>query len=161
MTCREFMSAAELLTPAELLKAQTAEQPISLHARECQTCGKWMNAHRVLGNALQGLRTSAEQFEAGPATEQAVLAAFRARSFEPRVMEMPAREPRTLWHMSRFFEVGAYAAAAAALIVGLFLGVRLFEDRSASQGTTQTVEASRSETSVAAKTTASAIAAGS
>jgi hypothetical protein len=149
MTCREFMSAAEMLTPAELLKAQAAEQPLSLHAQGCQACSAWMNSHRVLGNALQGLRVSTDSCEASPAVGQAVLAAFRAQSFEPQVVEMPARNPLALWRMSRFFEVGAYAAAAAALIVGLFLGVRLLEDKKASQ--TATVQAPQNETNVAAK----------
>jgi hypothetical protein len=34
------------------------------------------------------------------------------------------------FRLSRFFEVGAYAALAAAIVVGLFLGVRLLEQRS-------------------------------
>jgi hypothetical protein len=148
------MSAAELLTPAELLRVQAEEQPLSLHAQGCQACGAWMNSHRVLGNALQGLRTAVEPCHASPATEQAVLAAFRAQSFEPRVVEIPARDPRTLWRMSRFFEIGAYAAAAAAVIVGLFLGVRLLEDKKANQTPTQaqTVQTPQSATNVAAKT---------
>jgi len=34
------------------------------------------------------------------------------------------------WRLSRFFEVGTYVAVAAAIVVGLFLGVRLLEQHS-------------------------------
>jgi len=137
MTCREFMSAAELLTPAQLLKVQADEQALSVHAKECGACGKWLESHQVVGNALQALRSSTEQREASPKVEQAVLAAFRAHDFAPQVVEIPQRNPRALWGMSRFFEVGAYAAAAAAIVVGLFLGARLLQDKQAPKGETQ------------------------
>lgn len=133
MTCREFMASAELLTPVEMLKMRAEEHPLSLHAKECAACRKWLDSHQLLGNALGALRVSTEQREASPKVEQAVLAAFRAQSFAPQVVEMPERSPRALWRMSRFFEVGAYAAAAAAIIVGLFLGARLLQDKGAAK----------------------------
>jgi hypothetical protein len=131
------MNAAELLTPSQLLKMQADGQPLASHAKECGACGKWLDSHQLLGNALGALRVSTEQREAPPKVEQAVLAAFRTQSLAPRVVEMPERSPRALWRMSRFFEVGAYAAVAAAIIVGLFLGARLLQDKRATKTDTQ------------------------
>ena len=70
---------------------------------------------------------TAEQ-QAGPQVEQAVLQAFRKHDFAPPVVVMPQRATSSLWTLSRVFEYGAYAAVAAALIVGVFLGVRVLRD---------------------------------
>ncbi len=40
----------------------------------------------------------------------------------------PDRAAPAVWKLSRIFEVGAYAAVAAALIVGIFLGARMWRD---------------------------------
>ena len=53
MTCREFMDAAELLTPSQLLRLPAEEQLLSAHASECGSCREWLESHRALGNALQ------------------------------------------------------------------------------------------------------------
>lgn len=143
MTCHEFMSAAELLTPSQLLRMQGDGQPLSRHAQECASCGNWLESHRMLGNALQALRSSTEQRGASPAVEETVMQAFLAQGFAPRVVEMSQRNPRALLSVSRLFEIGAYAAAAAAIVVGLFLGVRLLEDRQASKGPAQAVSAAQ------------------
>lgn len=129
MTCREFMDAAELLTPAQLLRLQPGDQPLGGHAQECASCGRWLESHRHLGNAFSALSAETAPRGASPAVEAAVLQAFRERGFAPRVIEMPKPAPKAIWGLSRFFEVGAYAAVAAALIVGLFLGARLLNER--------------------------------
>lgn len=129
MTCREFMDAAESLTPSQLLRVETDDQPMSAHARECGACGRWMESQRLLGNALQSLSSRTAQREAGPQVEQAVLQAFRTQGFAPAVVVMPEPAAPALWRLSRVFEFGAYAAVAAALIVGVFLGVRVLRDK--------------------------------
>ena len=42
---------------------------------------------------------------------------------------MPHPAASSLWTLSRVFEYGAYAAVAAALAVGVFLGVRVLRDQ--------------------------------
>lgn len=137
MTCREFMDDAETFTPSQLLRMQAAEEPLSAHARECAACGRWLESHRALGNALHALGASTEQRGAGSKVEQAVLQAFRTQGFAPKVVEMPVRTPPALWTLSRAFEIGAYGAVAAALIVGLFLGARILRDKQTATGTEQ------------------------
>ena len=67
MTCRDFIDAAESLTPLELGLMETRNEQLSAHARECTGCGKWMESQRLLGNALQVLRSNTAQREAsGP-----------------------------------------------------------------------------------------------
>jgi|HubBroStandDraft_4_1064222.scaffolds.fasta_scaffold00629_6 hypothetical protein len=129
MTCREFVEAAESLTPVQLRLMQNEDEVALAHARECATCGEWLQSQKLLGGALQVLRTDTAQCEAGPQVEQAVLRAFRMQGFEPAVDERPERAAPAAWKLSRFFELGAYAAVAAALIVGIFLGARVWRDR--------------------------------
>ena len=52
----------------------------------------------------------------------------RERNQPLRPIVMPRSTPVAL-RLSRFFEIGAYAAVAAAILVGTFLGVRLLQDR--------------------------------
>jgi hypothetical protein len=132
MTCREFVEAAESLTPVQLRLMQNEDETALAHARECATCGEWLQSQRLLGGALQVLRADTAQCEAGPQVEQAVLRAFRMQGFEPAVDERPERAAPAAWKLSRFFELGAYAAVAAALIVGIFLGARVWRDRQTS-----------------------------
>jgi hypothetical protein len=127
MTCREFVETAESLTPLQLRTMQTGDEAMSVHVRECAGCGRWLESQRLLGGALQVLRTHTER-EAGPHVEQAVLRAFRAQGFEPLASAEPDRAAPAAWRLSRFFEFGAYAAVAAALIVGVFLGARMWRD---------------------------------
>lgn len=128
MTCREFMDAAELLTPSQLLRLPAEEQPLSAHASECGSCREWLESHRALGNAFHALSSETAEQQAGPQVEQTVLRAFRNHDFAPPVVVMPQRATASLWTLSRVFEYGAYAAVAAALIVGVFLGVRVLRD---------------------------------
>jgi hypothetical protein len=129
MTCREFVESAESMTPVQLRLMQNEDETALAHARECATCREWLQSQKLLGGALQVLRTDTAQCEAGPQVEQAVLRAFRMQGFEPAVSVMPDRAAPAAWRLSRFFELGAYAAVAAALIVGIFLGARVWRDR--------------------------------
>jgi hypothetical protein len=131
MTCREFIEAAESMTPLQLRLMETNNETLSSHSHECAPCGKWLESQRLVGSALQVLRTHTAQREAGPNVELAVLQAFRAQGFEPVADVAPHRAAPAAWQLSRFFEVGAYLAVAAALIVGLFLGGRMWRDRQA------------------------------
>jgi hypothetical protein len=129
MTCREFIEAAESLNPLQLRLMETSNEPMSAHGRECAGCGKWLESQKFLGSALQALRTDTAQREASPKVELALLEAFRTQGFEPVATVAPHRAAPAVWKLSRFFEVGAYAAVAAALIVGIFLGARMWRDR--------------------------------
>jgi cell division septation protein DedD len=129
MTCREFMEIAAELTPTQLLRMTAEDVPAASHAQECAACGHWLGSHRSLDNALSGLRTATAQQQAGPKVEDAVLRAFRAQEFAPSVAMMPERSAPAAWRLSRMFEVGAYTAVAAALVVGLFLGARILRDK--------------------------------
>ena len=140
MKCHEFMYAAESLTPSQLFLMRTQDPAISTHARECANCGRWLESQTLLGNAMQTLRASTAQREAGPAVEMAVLQAFRATGFASQETVVPERAAPAAWRLSRIFELGAYAAVAAALIMAVFLGSRLLHDRQvAPQTAAQTV----------------------
>jgi len=123
------MDAAELLTPSQLLRLPAEEQPLSAHAGECRSCREWLESHRLLGNALHALSSETAAQQAGPQVEQALLQAFRKQDFATQVVGMPQRAASSLWTLSRVFEYGAYAAVAAALAVGVFLGVRVLRDQ--------------------------------
>jgi len=150
MTCRELMEAAESLTPSQLLRAVAEGQPLSAHARECAACGRRLESQRSLGDALHTLQSATAQREAGPAVEVAVLQALRTRGFAPRVVAIPEPVPPAIWKLSRFFEIGAYAAVAAALVVGLFLGSRLLRDRKTESVASQAQTTSGSRTNQSA-----------
>jgi len=55
---------------------------------------------------------------------------FRQVPFEGAQPVAAHRSAPIAFRLSRFFELGAYVAVAAAIVVGLFLGVRLIEHRS-------------------------------
>ena len=141
MTCREFTEAAEALTPSQLRLMQAEGDVLSAHAGECAPCGRWLESQRLLGSALQVLRDQTAGREAGPKVEQAVLQAFRMQGFEPVAAVAPERAAPAAWKLSRFFEVGAYAAVAAALIVGVFLGEQMWRDRHVQPSGVQTARA--------------------
>jgi hypothetical protein len=148
MMCKEFMDVAGRLTPAQLLRMRDDEdQPLFAHVGECGSCREWVESHSGLGNALHSLSVSTAQMEASPKVEQMLLQAFRQQEFAPRVVEIPQKAAKSLWTLSRFFEVGAYAAVAAALIVGAFLGARLLRDQQhkTSQAQMQAVSAPQTE----------------
>jgi hypothetical protein len=131
MTCREFMDATESLTPAQLLLMPTDEVARLTHSRECRACGEWLESQLLLGSALVALQQHTAKRKASPRVEHAVLRAFRAQGFGPAPAVAPERAAPAAWRLSRFFEIGAYAAVAAALIVGVFVGSRMWRDRQA------------------------------
>jgi len=138
------MNVAESLTPAQLLLMQREDEALASHGRECAACGHWLASQRLLGSALQTLRLRTAQREAGPGVEQALLQAFHTRGFGPAAAMAPERAAPAAWRLSRFFEIGAYAAVAAALIVGVLLGARMWSDRHTTPTTAQAPAAAAS-----------------
>jgi hypothetical protein len=163
MTCREFMEATEDLTPSQLLQIKANDGAISVHAGECAECGKWLESRRLLSGALQGLQVQHAQREASPKVEAAVLWAFRDQGFGPASAVAPERAAPAAWKLSRYFEFGAYAAVAAALIVGVFLGTRMWRDNQApvTQAQAQQSASSQPVTTEAKAVTASTSPSGS
>lgn len=150
MTCREFKHWAVAFTLRELAQGQDGR--ILEHVQQCESCGRWLQEQRKLAASLQTLQARTAALEAGPKVEDAVLRAFRQNLAEgadlvgtsPAASLLAKREERTAQsemritkselplalRLSRWFEVGAYVAVAAAVVVGLFLGVRLLQHRS-------------------------------
>lgn len=153
MKCREFMESAEALPPWQMLRVVAEQQKMSLHAGECASCRRWLESQRSLDTALDTLRTATARREAGPAVEDAVLQAFRAGGFARRVVAMPERSAPAVWRLSRLFELGAYAAVAAALVVGLFLGARILRDKQTQQAAGQAEATSAPNTNQSASKT--------
>jgi hypothetical protein len=149
MTCREFKHDAASLTLREL--THTQDPQIVAHASTCEACDSWLQKQRALSASMHALRSRTVDLEAGPNVEQALLRVFR-RSAPASVATLPAsaeavRSGRALtpiastglrefpgtaptsapWalRLSRFFEMGAYAAVAAAIVVAVLLGVHL------------------------------------
>jgi hypothetical protein len=137
MKCHEFMDAAETFTPSQLSMMRAEDCAISLHARECASCGRWLESQTLLGNAMQALRSSTAELAASPNVEQAVMRAFRDAELTSHSAVEPERAAPAAWKLSRIFEYGAYAAVAAALIMAVFLGSRLLHDRQAQQHPSQ------------------------
>lgn len=127
MTCREFKHTGASLTLSELSRAQ--DQQLLSHADVCHECGAWLQEQRALASAMQTLRARTAGREAGPSVERALLRVFRQVPFEATQPVAAHRFTPIALRLSRFFEVGAYVAVAAAIVVGLFLGVRLVEQR--------------------------------
>jgi len=132
MKCHEFMSAAELLTTSQLLLMQMEDPVMSVHARECPACAQWVGSQRSLSSALQTLHMDTLERQASPAVENTLLQAFREYDFHPSVPAAPEHAAPAAWKLSRVFELAAYAAVAAAVIVGAFLGLRVLNDRNLS-----------------------------
>jgi len=148
MTCREFKHSAEALTLRELSQAQGKDEGILNHAQQCESCGSWLGEQRLLAASLGTLQARTAGLEAGGQVERAVLQAFRQpretavshASSQPEVALPVSGEERMAngeWRLSlpfavrlsRWFEIGAYVAVAAAVVVGMFLGIRLLEHR--------------------------------
>ncbi len=159
MTCHEFRQTVLSLTPLELSRLQ--DEQLWGHAGDCRPCGGWLQRQHTLASGLQSLRNRTTSLEAGPNVERALLEVFRQG---PRKGMQPgavlASTP-VAFRLSRFFEMGAYVAAAAAIAVGLFLGVRLWYDgarvdraqsQSASSAVTGGVQPKLSPAQVAAPT---------
>ncbi len=130
MKCREFKHAAASLTLWEL--SRTRNPQVLEHVDECSKCGEWLDKQRMLAASMDTLQARTAGREAGPHVERALLRMFRQVPFEAmRPVAAPRSTPIAL-RLSRFFELGAYAAVAAAIVVGLFLGARLLQQRSVS-----------------------------
>jgi hypothetical protein len=130
MTCREFEHRADTLTLRELSQAQN--QQLRDHAAECQKCAAWLQQQRTLAATIKTLQARTAACAAGPEVERALLQAFRQRSSQPANPEMTYYFTPIAMRLSRFFEVGAYVAVGAAVVVALFLGLRLLGQRSVS-----------------------------
>ncbi len=142
MTCREFKHSAASLTLWELTRGEDDE--VLEHTEKCDACSTWLRKQRTLAVSMQTLQARTASLEAGPDVERALLRAFRQdthrgrdpvfrdvaeRSGPVRSAVTPLSTPMAL-RLSRFFEVGAYVAMAAALLVGMFLGLRLLQHNS-------------------------------
>ena len=132
MTCREFKRSATSLTLWELPRLR--DEQVLDHADKCAKCGEWLDKQQILAASMQTLRARTVGREAGPHVERALLRMFRQVPFEATQPVVAHRSAPVAWRLSRFFEVGAYAAVAAAILVGLFLGIQLMEHRSANSG---------------------------
>ncbi len=128
MTCREFKHTAASLTLWEL--SRPCDEQVLDHAEECPKCGAWLDRQQMLAATMQTLQARTDGREAGPHVERALLRMFRQVPFEATQPVVARRSAPIAWRLSRLFEVGAYIAVAAAIVVGLFLGVRLMEQRS-------------------------------
>lgn len=150
MTCRGFKHQAEALTLWELAQGQDGQ--VLEHVQQCESCSGWLQEQRKLAASLQTLQARTAVLEAGPKVEAAVLRAFRQNAAEraDEAGTSPAGSPLARhaerrahgeWRMvnsefplalrmSRWFEIGAYVAVAAAVVVGVFLGIRLLQPSS-------------------------------
>ena len=169
MTCREFKHSAVELNLWELTRSEDAV--LLSHADQCDACGGWLQKQRTLANSMQILQSRTSSLEAGPDVERALLRAFRQstrqdgdpvfsevreRSGSSRPVVMPLSTPMAM-RLSRVFEVGSYVALAAALLVGVFLGLRLLQHSSSaataqSQATPAVTEPAVQNASAAAPT---------
>ncbi len=144
MTCREFKHYAASLS---LLEVTQMEDPQMFgHTQTCAACGSWMQKQRMLNASMHALRARTAGLEAGPSVERALLGVFRQgipvgsmsasnaevatgvkgpmETLRPHSKAAPCSTPFAL-RLSRVFEIGAYAAVAAAILIALFLGVHL------------------------------------
>ena len=129
MTCREFEHRATSLTLWELSQAQ--DQQILDHAGECQKCAAGCNSS-------ERSRPRCKRLQARDVWPARLAPMWNGRCSGHSGKRRPGLYSRRSAHgftpiamrLSRFFEVGAYVAVAAAIVIGLFLGVRLLEKRS-------------------------------
>ncbi|HUI83964.1 MAG TPA: hypothetical protein VL240_07065 [Candidatus Binatia bacterium] len=155
MKCREFRQDAGSLTLVEL--SRTGDAQLLAHATGCESCGAWLRKQRALAASMQALQAQTASLQAGPDVERALLRAFRqaipaipaASPSSPQVaisgmrqahagmtersnltVAVPVSTPFAL-RLSRWFEIGAYVASAAAVVVLMFLGLRLLQQRGA------------------------------
>jgi len=129
MTCREFKHRAASLTLWELSQAQ--DEQILDHVQQCEGCGGWLQNQRSVAASLHALLAQTAGMQASPGVERALLRAFRqtAAGSAPQPMVGRVSAPAA-FRLSHFFEIGAYVAVAAAIIVSVFLGVRLLQHSS-------------------------------
>jgi hypothetical protein len=128
MTCREFEQHSTSMTLWELSRGQN--QQVLGHAGVCKKCAAWLQQQRTLAATMQTLQAETAGRAASPHVERALLQAFRQGPAQPVPQETDHRFTPIAMGLSRFFEIGAYVAVAAAIAVGLFLGVQLLQKRS-------------------------------
>ncbi len=127
MTCREFQYRTDSLNLREL--SQVQDEEVIGHASQCPKCAAWLQQQRTLAVTMQTLQARTATCVASPETERVLLQAFRQRPALNGPPEMTEDFTPIAMRLSRFFEIGAYVAVAAAILVGLFLGVQLLEKR--------------------------------
>jgi hypothetical protein len=124
MTCRELIDLADSLTLREV--SQASDEQIAQHTRECPKCAARLQERSMLAAAMQGLSAATANREAGPEVERSLLLAFRqqgpASGPPKRVLGFTPAALR----LSRWFEMGAYAAVAAACLIAILLGYRVW-----------------------------------
>jgi len=120
MICREFIRKVEEVPLSEL--GRDTDVQLLAHELECPGCAGWLQQRYALAGALQVLRSSSAEAEAPSIVEQNVLRAFRQSAAPATVAETKPLPTAFAFRLSRFFEIGAYAAAAAALAISLGLG---------------------------------------
>ena len=141
MTCREFKHSAAELSLFEL--AQTKDPQLTGHAQACAACAAWLERQRTLNASLHTLRVRTAGREAGSDVERALLSVFRQDTPAPQLAVAGERLPASgvkgpnynaaprstpiAMRLSRWFELGAYAAVAAAIAVAIFLGIHLLQ----------------------------------
>jgi len=144
MTCREFKHYAASLSLLELAKMESPQ--LAEHTQACAACESWLQKQRTLNSQLHALRTRTSGLEAGADVERELLRVFRqgipvgrsTSSAEAATIgvrgaletlrphhEAGLRSTPFALRLSRLFEVGAYAALAAALVIAIFLGAHL------------------------------------
>ena len=166
MTCREFKHSAASLTLWEISRVRSGsrshseDERILKHADSCEGCESWLRKQRSLAGSMRTLQAETAGLEAGPGVERALLAAFRQTSATSAASAgasphlVPARPRDGLsplaMRLSRCFEIGAYAAVAAAIVVGVFLGIHLLPQGSTTATTIATKTAAGPAASVPA-----------
>lgn len=163
MTCREFRHYVASFSLPELAQTQMQiEDPQMVsHAQACTACESWLQGQRTLNASLHALRARTSGREAGPDVERALLQVFRQgipagraslataqaavatgpmpsgvtepwKMWRPQSKAAPRSTPLAL-RLSRLFELGAYAAVAAAIAIAIFLGIHLLQHGSSAR----------------------------
>ncbi len=161
MTCREFRHYVASFSLPELAQTQIEDPQMACHAQACPACESWFEAQRTLNASLHALRARTAGREAGPDVERALLQVFRQgipagraslataqAAVATRPMPSGVTEPWKMWRpqskaaprstpfalqLSRLFELGAYAAVAAAIAIAIFLGIHLLQHSSSAK----------------------------
>jgi hypothetical protein len=155
MTCREFKHYAASLSLPRLAKGEDPQ--LTGHTEACAGCAAWLQKQRSLNAQLHALRAQTAGREAGPSVERELLRVFRQgtvagttstssaretaagvrgalETLHPHYKAVPRSTPFAV-RLSHVFELGAYAAVAAALAIAMFLGVHLLRHNGDSQPT--------------------------
>ena len=132
MTCREFYGCcgtADAVAVAAFAGGGTSRFP-PMRANAARAGSGWSRIARwaMRCTCCASTRRSSE---AGPKWSRQCCRRSEIMTSNRRWWSLPHRAHSSLWKLSRFFEFGAYAAVAAALIVGVFLGARMWRDRRA------------------------------